>query len=111
MSSQERTEKAIEENKKLVEEIDKDIEQVSNELKDESLSEEKKKELEEKLQKLQDERIDILADVGMLQELLNKHNIQDTACGYRCDGKCQTCLSHESEGYDAWNEVFTAGDY
>lgn len=111
MSNQERIETEIEHNEKLLEEIKWDIQMASDELTREGLSDEKKKELEEKLQNLESEKLDIMADLGLLKELLHKHRIQESHCGSLCDGKCQTCLQYEDNGYDGWHEVFTAGDY
>lgn len=48
-------------------------------------------------------------DTAMYEELLNKLFVSEVgACGYTCDGHCQTC----GDGmYDPRYETFTGGDH
>ena len=104
MSTRETISKEIEENQKLVQEIKKEIEVILNDLKNDSLSEEETEELEEKLQNLDAEVIDISTDIAILQEMIDRCEIDETYCGMRCDGRCQICIKY-TEGYDPFDEI------
>ncbi len=97
MSSKERVQDDIEHHQLLLKEVIADIANIQEELKQEDLSEEKKIELQEKLKSLEDEQADILSDIAILRELLDKFPFEEPELA--------------DENYDELEEVFTGGDY
>jgi len=72
MSSQERIHSNMLSIQEEIQSLDKEIEIVEIQLKKDGLSEEEKKMLEEDLQVLEFDRLDLYADLAMLEELLAK---------------------------------------
>ena len=69
----------------------------------------------EKLRIEHDEIIDIITelneDIAEYTQMLHRLEMAEPEfgnCGFRCDGRCQTCKNEE---YNGWDEVFTGGDY
>ena len=67
---------------------------IKNKLKNEKLSDDEEKELQSELETLYHEADECLKDIAMLEEVLDKMDLEE-----------------REERYDSWDEVFTGGDY
>ncbi len=77
MSSQERIQNNISVLEQELEEINQEIRKIQKELKSEHLSEDEKTKLDVELQDLMLDKQDVQSDINMLQELLDKMNLEE----------------------------------